>query len=62
MVLARIVGNIHELPKAGETLIAAGWPLFHDGRKHGAGTAIYTEGGKLLAQSEQLWVELKRPA
>jgi hypothetical protein len=62
MVLARIVANIHQLPKAGDTLIAAGWSLFHDGRKHGAGTAIYTAEGDLLAQSDQLWIELKRPA
>jgi hypothetical protein len=60
MVLARIVGNLHALPKAGEALVVAGWPLFHDGRKHGAGTAIYTEDGQLIAQSEQLWIELKK--
>ena len=60
IVLARIVGNLHTLPMAGVPLIVAAWPLFHDGRKHGAGTAIYTEDGQLLARSEQLWISLKK--
>ncbi len=60
MVLARIAGNLHALPAAGDRLVVAGWHHFHDGRKHGAGTAIYTEDGQLIAQSDQLWIELKK--
>ncbi|MBY9068526.1 hypothetical protein K1X12_16650 [Hyphomonas sp. WL0036] len=59
MVLGRIMGRILRRPPAGEELIVAGWSLFHEGRKHGAGTALYTADGELLAQTEQLWIELK---
>ncbi|WP_199288585.1 hypothetical protein [Henriciella aquimarina] len=59
MVLGRIRGVIHDRPRAGERLIVAGWARFHDGRKHGAATALYTETGRLLAQTDQLWIELK---
>ncbi|KCZ50917.1 hypothetical protein [Hyphomonas pacifica] len=62
MVLARIVCQIHSRPKAGDTLIVAGWGLYHDGRKHGAITALFDKDGTLLAQSDQLWIELKKPA
>lgn len=61
MVLARITAQIHQRPAPGGALIVAGWSMFHDGRKHGAATALFTREGKLLAQSEQLWVELKQP-
>lgn len=62
MVLGRITGQILERPTPGQSLIVAGWSMFDEGRKHGAGTGLYTEDGKLLAQTEQLWIELKTPA
>lgn len=62
MVLARITAQVHARPAPGDDLIVAGWSLYDDGRKHGAATALFTRDGQLLAQSEQLWIELKRPA
>lgn len=62
MVLARITAQIHDRPAPGDELIVAGWSLFDDGRKHGAATALFTRDGRLLAQSEQLWIELKQAA
>tara|TARA_R100000935_G_scaffold58152_1_gene94146 strand:+ start:1075 stop:1785 length:711 start_codon:yes stop_codon:yes gene_type:complete len=62
MVLARITAQIHERPAPGANLIVAGWSLYDDGRKHGAATALFTRDGQLLAQSEQLWIELKAAA
>ena len=62
MVLARITAQVHARPAPGDDLIVAGWALYDDGRKHGAATALFTRDGQLLAQSEQLWIELKRPA
>lgn len=61
MVLASISGEILTLPKAGIPLVVTGWSTFHDGRKHGAGSAIHSEDGTLIAHTEQLWIEL-RPA
>ena len=59
MVLAKIAAHIHDRPAPGDELIVVGWSLFDDGRKHGAATGLFTRDGRLLAQSEQLWIELK---
>jgi hypothetical protein len=34
-----------------------GWPLGSDGRKHGAGTALFTDAGELLGIGRALWIE-----
>lgn len=62
MVLARMSTQLHMRPSVGEELVVAGWHQFDDGRKHGASTAIFTPDGQLVAQSEQLWIELRQPA
>ena len=59
MVLAQITAEIYDRPSAGGALTVIGWEKYHDGRKHGAGTAIYRADGQCLAQSDQLWIELK---
>ena len=59
MVLGRIKGQAARRPEAGAPLIVAAWHLYDDGRKHGAATALFTAEGELLAQTEQLWIELK---
>ena len=59
-LLARLTANIDApLPRIGETLIVAAWPLHSDGRKHRAATAIYTARGDVLARAEALWIEPK---
>ena len=59
MVLGRIKGQVARRPQAGAPLIVAAWHLYDDGRKHGAASALFTADGELLAQTEQLWIELK---
>lgn len=59
MVLGRIRGQVMRRPATGAPLIVAAWHLYDDGRKHGAATALFTKEGELLAQTEQLWIELK---
>ena len=59
MVLGRIRGEVLRRPEAGAPLIVAAWHLYDDGRKHGAASALFTANGELLAQTEQLWIELK---
>ena len=61
MVLARIIAEIHARPRAGEEVIVAAWHLYDEGRKHGAATGLFAADGTLLAQSEQLWIDLKPP-
>jgi hypothetical protein len=34
-----------------------GWPLGAEGRKHYAGTALYTAEGELLGVARATWVE-----
>lgn len=58
-LLARLTASIDadELPRIGEELIVAAWPLGSDGRKHRAATAIYRADGSLVARAEALWIE-----
>ena len=56
-LLARITARIDRLPNEGEPCVVVGWPLDADGRKRHAATALYGEGGDVLAVSRQLWIE-----
>jgi len=60
-VLARMTARIERLPKEGERCVVAGWPLERDGRKLQAGTALFGEGGEVLALSRQLWIQPREP-
>lgn len=59
MLLGRIKGEVLRRPEAGNPLIVVAWHLYDDGRKHGAASGLFTPEGELLAQTEQLWIELK---
>lgn len=57
-LLARLTASIDgPLPRAGEDLIVAAWPLGSDGRKHRGAAALYTASGAVIARSEALWIE-----
>lgn len=57
-LLARLTANIDgDLPRIGEELIVAAWPLGSDGRKHRGASAVYTAHGALIARAEALWIE-----
>jgi hypothetical protein len=57
-LLARLASSIDApLPRAGEELIVAAWPISSDGRKHRGAAALYTASGALIARSEALWIE-----
>lgn len=43
----------------GRPHIVVGWPGERDGRKHGAGTAIFDAGGTVAAYADALWIELR---
>ena len=36
--------------------MVASWPVAEDGRKLFAGTALFAEGGELLALAKQVWI------
>jgi hypothetical protein len=57
-LLARLTSSIDAaLPRAGEELIVAAWPLSSDGRKHRGAAALYHTNGALIARAEALWIE-----
>jgi hypothetical protein len=57
VVLGRLAARVDRVPEAGEECVVVGWPLGSDGRKHGAGTAVYSATGELLGLGRALWIE-----
>jgi hypothetical protein len=57
VVLGRLTARVERVPATGERCVAVGWPLGSDGRKHGAGTALFTAAGELLGLGRAVWVE-----
>lgn len=57
VVLGRLTARLLRVPVAGERCVAVGWPLGGEGRKHGAGTALFTATGELLGLGRAVWIE-----
>jgi hypothetical protein len=57
VVLGRLTARVDRVPELGERCVVVAWPLGSDGRKHGAGTALYTDSGELLGLARALWIE-----
>jgi hypothetical protein len=57
VVLGRLTARVARVPQPGERCVVVGWPLASDGRKHGAGTALFTHVGELLGLAKAVWVE-----
>lgn len=61
-LLASLTASIDaDLPRAGEALIVAAWPIKEEGRKHWGAAALYTAEGAIIARAEALWIEPKQP-
>jgi len=56
LVLGRLAARVHRVPQAGERCVVAGWHLGSDGRKHHAGTALWS-GSDLLGIAQAIWIE-----
>lgn len=56
IVLGRLTARVDRAPEAGERCVVVGWDLGADGRKHGAGTALYGEAGELLGLARAVWI------
>jgi hypothetical protein len=57
VVLGRLAARIERLPEPGERCVTVGWALGSDGRKHGAGTAVFTVEGELIGIGRATWIE-----
>ena len=61
VVLGTLAARVDRVPQAGERCVVVGWHLGSDGRKHGAGTALFTDAGELLGIGRALWIEPRAP-
>ena len=59
--LARFAVRIDAPVSAGEEHVVLGWPIERDGRKHHAGSAVFSAAGEPLAIARALMIEA-RPA
>jgi hypothetical protein len=57
VVLGRLAARVDRAPQAAERCVVVGWPLGSEGRKHGAGTALFGDGGELLGIGRAVWIE-----
>ena len=57
VVLGQLTARVERVPGAGERCVVVGWALASDGRKHGAGTALFTDTGELLGLARAIWIE-----
>lgn len=57
VVLGRLAARVERPPDPGERCVAVGWALESEGRKHGAGTAVFTVAGELLGIGRATWIE-----
>jgi hypothetical protein len=62
VVLAQLTARVDRVPGPGERCVVVGWHLGSEGRKHGAGTALFTAPGELLGIARALWIEPKPAA
>ena len=59
IVLGQLMARIDKPVSVGQRCIVIGWPLGRDGRKHFAGSAIFSEQGELIALSKATWFEVE---
>jgi hypothetical protein len=57
-LLGRLTARIDRLPEIGERLVAIGWPIGVEGRKHYAGSALFDDDGAEVAAAAATWIEI----
>jgi len=58
-VLGRITAECLRDVRSGERLVAIGWDLESEGRKHTTASALLTDEGELVAGARAVWIELR---
>lgn len=59
MLLGRLTGRLHGALRIGEESRVLGWFIGAEGRKYHVGTAVFSQDGRLLAESLGTWIALK---
>lgn len=57
MLLGEFTAHVNRRVHIGERCTVIGWRLQSGGRKHGAGTAVFSEDGELCGSAQALWIE-----
>jgi hypothetical protein len=57
-LLGRLTARIERLPELGERLVAIGWQIGVEGRKHYAGSALLDASGDEVAAAAAIWIEI----
>ncbi|MFZ1624363.1 MAG: hypothetical protein WAU48_06205 [Gammaproteobacteria bacterium] len=58
LVLGELCASIEGSAMPGEHCIVLGWPLQTEGRKHLAGSAVFSAEGALIARAKAVWIEV----
>jgi hypothetical protein len=58
-LLAGLTAELVEPVVTGEEVVAVGWPVEVDGRKHHTASALLGADGRLLARARALWITLR---
>jgi hypothetical protein len=62
VVLGQLTASIRGELQPGDKCVAMGWPLHVEGRKRFAGSAVFTDAGKLVAVARAIWIEVPASA
>jgi len=57
-LLAGLAAELIEPIRRGEPVVAVGWPLETEGRKHRSASALLGDDGRVLARARALWIRL----
>ena len=58
-LLARLTADVREPIAPGEPVVAVGWSLRSEGRKHHSASALIGADGRLLAVAQALWIRVR---
>jgi hypothetical protein len=62
VVLGELSGQIKSAIRPGDKCVVVGWRIGAEGRKHFAGTAVFSEAGDTVAVGRATWIEIPKDA
>lgn len=61
ILLGELCARVEGTASAGERCVVIGWPLGADGRKRFAGSAVFSESGRLIGVARATWIQIVQP-
>ncbi len=62
VVLGELCARIESAVAPGDRCVVTGWRIAAEGRKHVAGSAVFSESGRLIAVGRATWIEISASA